>query len=89
MDTVEKLRQRIERERWKPLSIDADGYTLELHEVHAMTEVGFVLWRKRDDGQLDLITSGHTFQGRLLGSEEESLELTGGTEETIVKMLGR
>ena len=89
MDTTEKLRARIERERWQPLSIDSDGYTLELHEVHALNEVGFVLWRKRGDGQRDLITSGHTFQGRLLGSQEEPLELTSETEETIVELLGQ
>ena len=85
--TVDKLKQRSEREGWQPFSIDSDAYRLELHQVHALNEVGFVLWRKGGDGQLDLVTSGHTFGDRLLGSEEEPLELTDEAEEAIEELL--
>jgi hypothetical protein len=81
--------QRIQRANWQETSIESDDYRLELHEVHGLTEVGFVLWRKRDDEHLDLITSGHTFQGKLVGSELEPLGLTDATENTIMELLAR
>lgn len=79
--------QRIQRANWQATTIDSDDYRLELHEVHGLTEVGFVLWRKRSDEQLDLITSGHTYQGDLVGSELEPLEMTDGTHDTIMELL--
>lgn len=81
--------KRIERESWQPVSIETDVYKLDLHEVHGLTEVGFILWRKRNDGQLDLISSGHTFQGELVSAEEKPLRMTSGTHDTIADLLGR
>ena len=79
--------QRIQRANWHATTIDSDDYRLELHEVHGLTEVGFVLWRKRNDDQLDLITSGHTYQGVLVGSELEPLKMSDGTQNTIMELL--
>ncbi len=87
MSTASKLMQRIQRENWKPTTIETDEYKLDLHQVHALTEVGFVLWRKGSGSKLNLITSGHTFQGKLVGSEEEPLGLTDGTYGTIERLL--
>lgn len=69
--------------------IESDDYKLELHEVHGLTEVGFVLWRKRADDRLDLVTSGHTLQGELVGSQEQPLGLSDNTHETIRELLGK
>ena len=89
MDTASKLMQRIQRSNWQTTIIENEDYRLELHEVHGLTEVGFVLWRKRGHDDLDLITSGHTFQGQLVGSELEPLGITDGTHDTIMELLAR
>jgi hypothetical protein len=84
-----KLLQRIEQENWRSTTIESDDYRLELHDVHALIEVGFVLWRKQPDGQLALVTSGHTLHGKIVGSEEEPLPLAGETHEVIEDLLSR
>lgn len=89
LSTASKLMKRIEQENWRPVTIEADGFELDLNEVHAMTEVGFVLWHKQDCRPHALITSGHTAQGVLVGSEEEPLPISSETHDTIEKLLTR
>ena len=83
------LMQRIQRSNWKPTAIESDDYKLELHEVHGLTEVGFVLWRKSGADQVDLVTSGHTLQGQLVGSQEQPLGLSDNTQAAIRDLLAR
>lgn len=65
----------LENRRWQPVVLVGEEYRLEIHPLHAMLEAGFTLWRKRPGEALDLITSGHTYSGNIVGPENAPLKL--------------
>lgn len=75
MSTADKLTHFLEQKRWESTQLENDDYQIEIHPVHGSLEAGFTLWRRRTGGQLDLVTSGHTYEGRLVTAENEVLAL--------------
>ena len=87
MNLAEKMKHRMEQANWHPLTLAHRDYQLDLPEVHGMDEVGFILWRKADNGELEPIASGHTLRGRLVDAEEQPLELTDDVDEVLTTLL--
>ncbi|HEX3723639.1 MAG TPA: hypothetical protein VHV31_12665 [Nitrolancea sp.] len=87
MTIAEQLKQRIENEAWQPVTIANDRFQLDLPEVHGMDEVGFIFWRKVDDGGLVLIASGHTLRGQLVDAKEQPLDLAADVQDELETLL--
>ena len=81
--------QHFRRANWQPESIAGTDRQLDLYPVRALIEVGFILWRKAEDGQLKLVASGHTLRDQLVDVNGQPLALTHEDEEGIKSLLGQ
>jgi hypothetical protein len=78
----------LEQKHWESTQLEDDDYQLEVHPVHGSIEAGFTLWQRRTDGRLDLVTSGHTYEGALVTAENSALDLSDDILNRLDHLLG-
>jgi hypothetical protein len=84
---VDTLLGFLEHRHWEPVTLASGEHQLEVNQVHGMIEAGFILWRCLPNGTRELVTSGHTRDGELLGKDGEILTLPDDVAETIEEIL--
>ncbi len=85
---ADRLLQTLKKHRFQPVTLEGNGYVLEIRPYHGKLEAGFILWRM-EAGQLVPVASGHTENRHLLTAEGFALQLPPDVERTIASLLQR
>jgi hypothetical protein len=89
MSLAGTLMQRFKRANWQPVSIAGSDAQLDLYPVRALIEVGFILWRKAENGHLEMVASGHTLRDQVVDVDGQPFALTHEDQATIKSLLGQ
>ncbi|MCX7623404.1 MAG: hypothetical protein RMK01_11855 [Thermomicrobium sp.] len=85
---AERLLALLKKHRFRPVTLQGDGYVLEIVPYHGKIEAGFTLWRVEGGGLVPIV-SGHTENGHLLTAEGFTLQLPPDVERTIRTLVSR
>ncbi|GBD17760.1 MAG: hypothetical protein RMJ05_01700 [Thermomicrobium sp.] len=85
---AQRLLQTLKKHRFQPVTLQGDGFILEVVPYHGKIEAGFTLWRL-ESGELVPVASGHTENGHLLTPEGFALHLPPEIERTMLTLLAR
>ncbi|HET7036339.1 MAG TPA: hypothetical protein VFI42_11720 [Thermomicrobiaceae bacterium] len=87
VSTADDLLSFMEHRHWVPAILAGEQYVLEVNNVHGRIDVGFVLWRRLPNGEPELITSGHSANGRLWGGQNQPMRLSDELQQAISSLL--
>ncbi|MCS7050617.1 MAG: hypothetical protein NZL87_03285 [Thermomicrobium sp.] len=89
MATVaDRILALLKKHRFQPVTLQGDGYVLEIVPYHGKLEAGFTLWRLQS-GQLVPVVSGHTENRHLVTTEGFALQLSPEVERIITNLVAR